>query len=221
MTLALVYKEFRENGPIAAVGLLALLIVAASSMGFSPLPFWPGLFGYYRQGTIPFVSDSFGSQLVFVAGALALAIAYRQSLGDFWGEAQYFLFHRPISRSRVYVTKLLVGLAIYLFCASLPVIIYAIWAASPGTHASPFDWSMTVGAWKSWLVMTTLYLGAFLSGIRPAGWFGTRLAPVMAAAVLALLFSFCGFAVALALVVVANIVFVRVILDVADSRDFA
>ena len=35
--------------------------------------------------------------------------------------------------------------------------------------------------------MPLLYFGAFLSGIRPARWFGTRLLPLVAAGALAML----------------------------------
>ena len=217
MTSALVYKEFRESGPIAAIGLLALMAVAAASMGYSALP--PGLFGNYRQGTIPFVSDEFGSRFTVVAALLSLALAFRQSLGDFWADTQLFLFHRPISRARIYLTKVLTGLAIYLVCAALPVLIYAVWAAAPGTHASPFEWSMTAGAWKSWLVMTTLYLGALLTALRPAAWLGTRLAPLCAAAALAMFISFCWLVIAVPLVIAVNLVLIFLILDIADTRD--
>jgi hypothetical protein len=41
---------------------------------------------------------------------------------------------------------------------------------------------MTVPAWQLCLCLSLVYLGAFLSGIRPACWFGTRLAPLVAAA---------------------------------------
>ena len=40
---------------------------------------------------------------------------------------------------------------------------------------------MTAWAWQLWLCMPLVYLGAFLSGIRPARWFGTRLMPLVAA----------------------------------------
>jgi hypothetical protein len=40
---------------------------------------------------------------------------------------------------------------------------------------------MTEPAWRMALLMPLLYLGAFLSGLRPARWFGTRLLPLVAA----------------------------------------
>jgi hypothetical protein len=218
MTSALAYKEFRETLGIAAIGLVALVGVAAASIGFNPLP---GVLGYARMGTIPFVSDTFGSRFAVVACGLALALGFRQSIGDFLGDAQLFLLHRPATRGRIYATKLFVGLAIYLVCGVVPIAMFAAWAATPGTHASPFEWSMTSASWVTWLVMTAVYLGAFLSGIRPGAWFGTRLAPLAAAASLAMLVSLCWFPLALVLVAALDVLLIYMILTVADSREFA
>ena len=75
---------------------------------------------------------------------LAIALGFKQSLGDLAGDAQLFLLHRPISRRTFYVTKIAVGLSLYFALAGLAILIYATWAATSGTHASPFAWSMTV-----------------------------------------------------------------------------
>ena len=42
---------------------------------------------------------------------------------------------------------------------------------------------MTEFAWRLVFQMPLLYLGAFLSGLRPARWLGTRLLPLLGAAV--------------------------------------
>ena len=77
-----------------------------------------------------------------------------------------------------------------LGCASMPIVLYGAWAAVPGHHASPFEWSMTGPAWRLTILMPLLYLGAFLSGLRPARWFGTRLLPLVASVLcLALLYT--------------------------------
>src|SRR4051794_3600456 len=226
MTTALAYKELRETLPIAAVGLAALLLVALHPMGYSPIP---NLLGYLQQGRIPFVSygDDFVSQFGMAAGGLALVLGFWQSLGDFWGDAHLFVLHRPASRRKIYGVKLFVGLAAYVVCSVVPVVLYSLWAATPGTHASPFQWSMTTDAWIAWLSMVTVYLGAFLSGIRPAAWLGTRLAPMAAAASMLMLASAVSalspttspFA-ALAVVASADFALVVAVLYAAQSRDF-
>jgi hypothetical protein len=220
MTGALAYKELRENSWIAAVGLAALLLVAVAAMGFSPLP---GLIGRPQHlGQIPFLSDSFTYQFALVACVLAVALGFRQSLGDLAGDAQLFVLHRPASRRRIFGTKLAVGLGLYLVCGALPIALYALWAATPGTHASPFAWSMTGGTWTAWLAMTAVYLGALLSGIRPAGWLGTRLAPLAAgflvAGMCALPLPWSG---GLLVLIVGDALLALAILQVALTRDFA
>ena len=227
MTRALLYKEFRESLPIALAGLAWLLYVALDAMGYSP---FPGLLSYRGNGVIPFIpyGETFGRNINLAAGALALALGFWHSLGDFWGEAHLFLLHRPVSRQRVYLTKLAVGLGVYLLCGIATILLYATWAATPGTHASPFAWSMTFPTWSSWLAAFTLYLGAFLAGIRPAAWLGTRLAPLAAAAaVVAICVPIAVLPAPFALLLTplvligANLGFLASILITANTRDFA
>ena len=51
------------------------------------------------------------------------------------------------------------------------ILAYALWAATPGTHASPFFWWMTKPAWHVWTVLPAIYAGAFLCGVRSARWY--------------------------------------------------
>ena len=97
-----------------------------------------------------------------------------------------FLLHRPLAREKLLGVKLLTGAAACLFVATFPVAWYAIWAATPGTHASPFTWSMTAWSWLWAVELPLLYLGAFLSGLRPARLFGSRFAPLAAGIALVL-----------------------------------
>src|SRR5438034_8087349 len=142
MTRALIYKEFRETLPIAAVGLACLLFLALEAMGYSLVP---DVFGGRYSGTIPFVGyqEQFFGQFNMAAGAFALALGFWHSLGDLWGEAHLFVLHRPVHRRAIYVTKLVVGLGMYLLCGAAPILLYAGCAATPGTHASPVDMLMT------------------------------------------------------------------------------
>ena len=97
----------------------------------------------------------------------------------------------PWPADRIFLTKLSTGIGLLLVCTLLPILIYATWAALPGTHPGPFEWSMTGPAFQVWLLLPLAYLGAFASGIRPARWFGSRLLPLVSvglpASVLAML----------------------------------
>jgi hypothetical protein len=219
MTAALAYKELRENAWIAAIGLAAMLVVALVPMGHSPIPM---LLGQSRYGVIPFLSDTFAMQFGLVAFLFALALGFRQSLGDFAGDAHLFLLHRPATRQRVFGTKLAIGLGLYLLCGALPIVLYAVWAATPGNHASPFEWSMTAGVWVTWLSMTAVYLGALLSGLRPASWWGTRMAPLACAAMIAFLLAMpLPWLVSLAILALGDLLLAACIFWVVNTREFA
>ncbi len=179
----LIWKELRETAWIAAAALVVYAFLVAPLMQY-PVPFFLGYLSLASEAyteAIPFVTDSFLFLFMMISMCFAVALGFRQSLIESGRGTYPFLLQRPASRKRLIGTKLLVGAGLYLGCAALPILVYACWAAKPGTHASPFHWSMTLGAWEAWLSIGVLYLGAFLSGIRPGRWIGTRLLPLLAA----------------------------------------
>ena len=120
------------------------------------------------------------------------------------------------------MTKLITGIGLLLACTLVPIVSYAAWAATPGTHASPFEWSMTGSAFRIWLILPLVYLGAFASGIRPAAWFGSRLLPLLAIAIPAI---FCfvippWWLIGLPLLLLIMAALVSDILWEAAKRDF-
>jgi len=173
MIRAIALKELREVSVFAGLGLLAFLLIPTAHMGLNPL--WMPSRNYY-----PFLGDDFRFQFGLVAVALAASIGLWQSLGDQWGGAHLFLLHRPVSRRQLVGAKLALGLAAYLAVAAVPIKLYAAWARAPGSFAGPFFWSMTSETWRTHAAGAAVYLGAFVAGLRPASWFGTRLAPLAA-----------------------------------------
>ncbi len=216
MIRAIALKELREVSVFAGLGLLALLFVAASHMGWNP--FWSAAQGL---PTLPFLSDGFRFQFGVVAILLATALGLWQSLGDSWGGAQLFLFHRPISRRRHIRVKLVMGSAMYLIAMAAPVLIYGWWASTSGTHHAPFFWSMTSETWQTWLAGVGLYLGAFLSGLRPAAWLGTRLAPLAASLIVMAPLALFRWALFLPVFLAVCALLVWLILFVADERELS
>jgi hypothetical protein len=180
MLKALVYKELRESLWIAAIALAAYLYFVIGEMRLPLLP-WMGGTG----SAIPFIGDGFLNSFVMVSAALAIGLGLRQSVAESVRGTWLFLLHRPALRWKLVGLKLATGAAVYLLCAAVPILIYAWWAATPCTHASPFDWSMTLPCWQGWISISAVYFAAFLVGMRPARWFGSRLFPLFGAAVLA------------------------------------
>jgi ABC-type transport system involved in multi-copper enzyme maturation permease subunit len=176
---ALLLKELREVFAITAAALGCYLALVANLMGARVFDWVPGM----PAGTeeVPFTGSGFATFFILISVVFAVALGFRQSAWESSRGTYLFLLHRPLRRHTIFLTKLAVGIGLLLFCASLPIIVYAAWAAVPGHHPSPFTWSMTGPAWQLALLMPLLYLGAFLSGLRPARWFGTRLLPLVAA----------------------------------------
>jgi hypothetical protein len=218
---ALALKELREVFGITAVALGGYLALVVSLMGGKVFDWVPGM----PHGTeeVPFTGGGFTTFYTFVSVVFAVALGFRQSAWESSRGTYLFLLHRPVPRGVVFLTKLATGAGVFLLCAGLPVVAYGWWAAVPGHHPSPFAWSMTGPAWRLAFLMPLLYLGAFLSGLRPARWFGTRLLPLVAAVVLLILLAMLpwwwalGFPLAMALygLLAANVCYV------ARARDYA
>lgn len=181
---AMALKEMREIRGIALVALViySLLLVnaIAPSSPLNLLSYVPVASSPYEQ-LPPFVSDGFLFRFHVVSALLAIVLGLWQTQGESVRGTYPFLLHRPVSRRWLIGVKLVVGMLAYLVPAALPLGIYTLWAATPGSHLGPFEWSMTWPAWAGWLAATVLYTGAFLTGIRPGRWYGTRLLPLLAA----------------------------------------
>jgi len=229
MWKALAYKEIRENTWLAAVALAAYGLIVLDNIGWSLPDLLAGVsrvhsYGY-RTGLhqIPFVASDFVTSIAIVSALLAVGIGFRQTLGESLHETWLLLWRLPIRRSALLHTKLLVGLVTYLLCAALPIAIFAAWAATPGTHASPFYWEMTLPAWASWFSITVLYLAAFLSGLRPARWIGSRLLPLAAAGLLVFVLHVAPFPwwLTALIVIVLQVVFLVCIQQAGRVRDYS
>lgn len=227
MLKSMIRKEIRELLPITGIAILAQFVMVSAEAGVKWLPMMliSGLWD--MTGTIPFVSD--GSFVInFVIGALAaIVLGLWQTMVESRGGTLLFLLHRPISREAILGAKMLVGVILTLLIIWVPILGYAIWAATPGTHASPFYWSMTGWAWKLSLLWPLIYLGAFLCGLRSARWYASRYWPLIAALIclpiLNLLFwpgSWVGLMMPLGVVAVMA-GFVLAILNVGRARDYS
>jgi hypothetical protein len=184
MLKALVIKELRESAGLVALAALGLVYAYTEATGMRVLPWQSNTIYHY-----PFVYDSTGTNLSMFVGGLAIALGLKQTAWEGRQGTFFFLLHRPVSRARIFLSKLAVGLIWVLATSAIFILLYAWWAATPGHVAAPFEWSMTKPAWQVWASLPVLYFGGFLSGIRPARWWGTRLVPVAAAIIAAVVAS--------------------------------
>ncbi len=226
MVLAIVRKELRETRLFAALAVGIYLIylsriTAKWGRAVTSMFQWvPGL--NVEAPDIPFVQDNFVSMLFVIGVALAITLGFRQSAWEPSQGTALYLLHLPLTRHAIFMTKLATGIGLLLVCTLLPILIYGTWAALPRTHAGPFEWSMTAPAFRIWLLMPLAYLGAFASGIRPARWFGSRLLPLFATAVPAILLCLLPhwWLIAFPPLLLVGAILVSDILWEAETRDF-
>jgi len=217
MLKALVIKELRESAGVVALALIAMIVVCAELHGIDEI----GTPRFLEiRDRFPFVSDDFFSRFALVIFPLAAVLGIKQSAWELGQNSYQFLLHRPVQRSFVFNTKIIVGCGLVFVIGGLAIVAYALRVAIPGSSPTPFLWSMTADEWQIVLCALVVYLGAFLSGIRPAHWFGTRLAPVMTAGGAAFVFSFLsGWLAFIASALVAAL-YLAGIFYYANDRDY-
>jgi hypothetical protein len=226
MFKALALKELRETAWIVAVAAAAYIYMAGGLLGYRVLP-GPG--DGYRHWSRSFVDilEANLSMFVMVSAGLAAGLGIRQAVAESSRGMWQFLLHRPAPRRWIVGGKLLVGMTLYLTLAAAPILVLSLWRSIPGTHPSPFEWSMMSDHWLTWYVLTPLYLGGFLAGLRPGRWVGTRLWPLAGTGIVVL--GAVGAAVAwrdswiLAIAAIAVLDFLLFIsvFHVAETRDFS
>ncbi|MBN2292500.1 MAG: hypothetical protein JXM70_08755 [Pirellulales bacterium] len=226
MFRAMALKEFREIRGVALAAMIIYGIITIAAIDYrSPLNLFLYLPINWREG-IPFVYDSFVGKFYFFAALMAIILGLWQTFGESVRGTYPFLLHRPASTSWLMGMKLLVGTVVYLVASAIPLLIYGIWAATPGNHASPFEWSMTEPVWVSWSAMTIVYLGAFLTGIMPGRWYHARFLP-LAASILVMVgvavlanYVFAGALWLCWIILAVDIWIIILIVFIAKSRDY-
>ena len=226
MFRAMALKELREirGIAIAAIVVFGMLTFAAISPNEPLNPFY-----YLGRSSvaIPFVSDYSVGKYYFFAGLMAVVFGLWQTFGESIRGTYPFLLHRPASVRWLVGMKLFVGTVVFLVASAILPLIYAMWAATPGNHASPFEWSMTVPVWVTWSAMTIPYFGAFLTGIMPGREDSARFLPLAASVLILIIVAvfantlFEGAMWPLCVVLAVDVWILAMIFFVARSRDYS
>lgn len=211
MLKSLIWKELRQSLPIIALaGLVEVYLIGiVIVVGQSP-------------------SATVWGMLLIIAALFCGGIGIWQNARETHYGTFLFLLHRPIQRTRFFVASLLIGGMICLLVVVLPFLLYSLWCDSPGNRLALLTWQICAQ-------ILLIYLGGYLSTLRPARAIGSQFVPLLAgifAFFLLLLLAFVGaprtnplaspwwwFALGLGLAV--EVGFVLAILHVAKTRDFS
>jgi hypothetical protein len=155
----LIWKEFRENFKWAA---LVVLLLGGITILQGP----PTLLKFMKQEFLLPVS-------LFAAGCGA-ALGFLQVFFESRGDRRALLLHRPMSPSRIFLGKAVVGVGLYLLALGIPLAWSVAWAATPGHYAAPFRWRMALPWLADILTGVVYYFAGMLLAQREARWYGSR-----------------------------------------------
>lgn len=226
---AVMLKELRSTVWVVALGVIAFggflsEICGVTTLTRNEFPTHENMFPLVQPLCLlwyGFIGASF-------AGSLGLVMSLNDGARGMWA----FVLFRPSSRRAYIGAKLLTGGVLTLATVALPAIVYLVWAKTPGNVAIPFDWSYAQPAIEACGWAVVVFLGGFLTGIRPASWWWSRLWPLGATVVLGMMLSgsvMGGFepdimpsqAQYWGLCLLVGAILVTSILHVVDERDFA
>ena len=219
MWKALAIKELRDVSLIVAASAFAFFVWTATVLA----PSIPWI-GYHGDVMIPFLTGEILGPLIIISSATAIGIGLRQSTCVLGESPSQFLLHRPIERWRLIAFKLFIGFAVVFVLTTTGVVVIFLRAALPGNIPAPFRVWMTTPAWIAIGCVSVVYHAAFLSGLRPARWFGSRLLPTIGILPFAFgigVLSYWSLIPGLIAVFCLNWVLWIATRKIADSRDYA
>jgi hypothetical protein len=153
---SLIWKEWQEN--FKWVLLPTLVIIGPMGvMGMAPL---------MDSGYLLFV----GLVTALFAGILGFLQVFPESRGD----KRALLLHRPLSPSRIFLSKALAGAGLYFLALGIPFACAVALAATPGHIHEPFSWGMALPWLADMLTGFVYYFAGMLTAQREARWYGSR-----------------------------------------------
>ncbi|MFV0442722.1 MAG: hypothetical protein ACK5Q5_04025 [Planctomycetaceae bacterium] len=185
MYRAIAVKELREVWWIGLLMAAAVTLQTLRSLGLQSTttpPFFEWIKVYYDMWIqpVPFQGEDWPATLLLVGMLGGGVLGLWQTLGESVQGTWAFYLYRPADRESLVLGKLLVGLPLVLVCLGLPMLLFALWAATPGTHGSPFEWWLLRPSIRAWGFGSVGYLAGFLCGLRPARWWASRFLPAVA-----------------------------------------
>ncbi len=165
----ILWKEWRENIGWALLGMigagLMMTLVLAQNVR--------------TQETI--AEDEFTGLIACIGAIIGTAIGFLQVIFETRQGHWAVLVHRPISRERLFMGKVVAGLSLYFAAMLIPFMLCVVWVQIPGNVAGPFYWQMTIPGCIDILAGTPYYFAGMLVARRSARWYASRCLPLVAA----------------------------------------
>ncbi len=169
----IVMKELREHARWLPIG---LLLVSACLLFVTPIRLiYAGNFGVKTSELLAMTSLS--------SGLFAILLGAAQSWFDFSQRQRGFLFHRPYSRNQILYGKVCAAAILYAIACMIPLGCVALWFAYSGPLYLPVRPAQTLPALIMCILCFSLHPITMFTIEREARWIGTRLLPLLGAAV--------------------------------------
>ncbi len=162
----LMFKEFRENVKLAALGLVIYtLVLVAQYREYVASP---------TNTSQPLLDASFVFGTAWFCGIFGAVLGWLQVHNERRPDLWAFLIHRPLTRSGIYLAKVIAGLGLYALVVGLPLLGFIVWARLPGHVAAPFEPAMLWPVAVYVLGGVLYYFAGMLSDLRHVRWYGSR-----------------------------------------------
>jgi hypothetical protein len=153
---SLIWKEWREN--VKWTALPALLILGPIGL----------------LGLLPLMDEAFLVFAGLVSSVYGAALGFVQVYFESSGDKRSLLLHRPLSSSRIFLGKVIVGVGLYLLGVGIPFACVLRLAATPEHIPQPFEWPMVLPWLADALTGLVFYFAGMLAAQREARWYGSR-----------------------------------------------
>jgi hypothetical protein len=110
----------------------------------------------------------------FVATLFGALLGFLQVFFESKDDRRALLLHRPISRSRVFLGKVLAGMGLYMLALGIPFAYAVGLAAAPGHVAAPFRWPLALPLLADTLTGVVFYFAGMLTAQLDGRWYGSR-----------------------------------------------
>jgi len=164
MLKSLLWKEFRELLPL----IIAAILVDGLLIGNA-------VFSRHSMTAAVYIETVWPA--MFITSLLySLAAGLFQNLREEQQGTFLFLLHRPLARDLLIATRLIYGAAICALVCAAPLLLSALWADAHNDGRLHWITPWSVAYCGQFLL---IYLGAFLSSLRPARALGSRYFPLL------------------------------------------